>query len=58
MQDPANELRRMPLLRPSEKVHKQRSEGGYGRCTKRKKGLRVVCSATLQSPPTLFGRSL
>src|SRR5215217_8351969 len=45
------------LERLSEKVHDQRSERGYGRCTEREKGLRVVCSATLQAPPTLFGQS-
>jgi len=45
-------------LRLSEKVPEQRSEGRYGRCTEREKDLRVVCSATLQAPPTLFGPNL
>ncbi len=42
--------------RLSEKVHEQRSERGFGRYTEHEKGLWVVCEATLQTPPTLFGQ--
>src|SRR5215217_4677394 len=31
---------------------------GFGRYTEHEKGLRVLCSATLLAPPTLFGQSL
>ena len=57
-ESPKGELRRIRSLRLSEKVHEQRSGRGFGRYTEREKGLRVVCSATLQAPLTLFGQSL
>jgi hypothetical protein len=40
-----------------EKVHEQRLERGFSRYTEREEGPRVLCSATLQAPPTLFGQS-
>ena len=51
-------LLRIPLLRLSEKVLEQRLERGFDRHTEGEKGLRVLCSATLQAPATLFGQSL
>jgi hypothetical protein len=43
--------------RLSEKVLEQRLERGFDRHTEGEKGLRVLCSATLQAPATLFGQS-
>jgi hypothetical protein len=45
------------LEKPSEKGYEQRLERGFGRHTEHERDLRVVCSATLQAPPTLFGQS-
>jgi hypothetical protein len=45
------------VMRLSEKVHEQRPERGFGRYTEREEDLRVLCSGTLQAPPTLFGQS-
>ena len=52
------EVPRIRLLKLSEKVLEQRLERGFDRHTEGEKGLRVLCSATLQAPATLFGQSL
>jgi hypothetical protein len=44
-------------MRLSEKVLEQRLERGFDRHTEGGKGLRVLCSATLQASATLFGQS-
>ena len=52
------EVRRILLPKLSEKGYEQRSERQFGRYTEEEMGLWVVCRATLQAHPTLFGQFL
>ena len=50
------ELPRTHILKLSETGFEQRSERGFGRYTEHEMSLWVVCEATLQASPTLFGQ--
>jgi len=61
MQDPASELRRISLLRLSEKRFERLSERGFDHCNGRKgvsRGISASREVPFRPPPGLFGQSL
>ena len=49
---------KVELEKQSEKGYEQCSDRGFNRYMEQEKGLWVICKATLQVPPTLFGQFL